>query len=651
MDEWVGLASFVGGESQDDKFGSRYQYDYGRHIDVRKKASGFSVLPQGTKTSQGVVTDLVQDMTQVPDGTRYAIGDSGNVYRVSAAGTWSKLGNLGENGGGGIVYRPDNDCIYITGQTKVARITKVSSTPTLDINWFQYGVSAATTCYKTGGTNTYTLPITVQETAANMRTFISDIEPLIRIGVNIASKGTGNWTMTIHDDANNLLGTVTITNANLVSGQKNYFTVTTPIRLFVSANNYTSSSSNGRTYHYHLTSTVNDGTVYTTTAGSLADCDMELWANALVQPNNGLHPIINFAQYTLIGNEKYIAAYEPLQDSPTTSDYLRHRLTFPPGYETNGLAQLDLYAAITTEQRSTSTTQDFQSGKLFLWDSIQTTYNRYYDVPEGSPESVFSHKNTLFFIAGGALWESTGSQPVKVRTFRNTDSEMSNVADNTHVYPHMMTIRRNILLIGYPSYTTNLSLEHAVYGFGQRSNQYPMSWTTNYTISTGTILNSGSNNLKLGMIKNYGDTLYMSWRDDSSGTVTYGVDKVDNSSTVATDFQIQLLKFDNNEPYKESLAKKALAVFDSIPSGWQMRMWYILNNSGTKVYSTDDGTAYVTSSTSGGYGVVQINIPKQFISLQVGLEGSAANSTTGVPTCRGIYLLFDPEKGRSEVSQ
>jgi hypothetical protein len=62
----------------------------------------------------------------------------------------------------------------------------------------------------------------------------------------------------------------------------------------------------------------------------------------------------------------------------------------PPGYETNGIAQLDLYAAITAERRSTSATQDFQEGKMFLWDAIQTTYNRYYDdIPEGSARRVF----------------------------------------------------------------------------------------------------------------------------------------------------------------------------------------------------------------------------------------------------------------------
>lgn len=649
--QFVGLATFVGGEAQDSKFGTKYQYDYGRHIDVRKKPSRFSVLPGMTQTSAAVVTDLVQDMTQVPNGNRYAIGDSGNIYLVTAAGVWSKIGNLGEKGGGGILYRADSDCVYMTGQTKVARIKTVTTVPILDVNWFAFGASTAITCTLGGGTNGYALLNTIQETLPNLRSFISDIEPLYRIGVRIASKGSGDWTMTIHDDANNLLGTSTITNANLIQGQLNYFVFSPPIRLSVSVNNFTSTSSGGRTYHFHLTTTSTvpgDSVVYTTTGSSLIDADMQLYANALVQPNNGLHPIYQFANLTLIGNEKYIASYAPLQDNPTTADFLRHQLQFPPGYETNGIAQLELYAAITVEQRSTNATQTFQTGKLFLWDGTSTTYNRYFDIPEGSPEAIFSHKNVLHMIAGGSYYQSSGGQPVKMRTIRNTDSEYSNIADSTHAYPHMMTVRRGILLMGYPSFTTNQSLEHVVYGYGAINSQFPPSWTTSYSISTGTILNNGTNNLKLGMVKNYGDTLYLSWRDDSSGTPTYGVDIVNNSSLPAPDFQVQSLHFDNNKPYKEKLAKKALTIFEPLPTDGSvsMRMWYKINNESTKHYSTDDGTPYVTSGS-----VVQINIPKEFIDIQVGLEGTITSTGTVSPQCRGMYLMFDPQPDRSEVSQ
>jgi hypothetical protein len=647
-DQFEGLRSFTGGESQDPRFVRKtrypsFKYGYGRHVDVRASARGFSVLPGMAKTSGGVVTDLIQDMTQVPNGDRYSLGDSGNVYKTTSGGIWSKIGNIGENGGAGILYRSDSDCIYITGQTKVSRISKVSTAPALDVNWFQYGVSSAPTCYKTGGASSYTLPAALTESTTHMRTFIADIEPLVRIGVKPVV-AAGNWTMTIHDDANNSLGSLTVPAANLLPNQTTYFTFS-PIRLLVSSNNFTSSSSNGRTYHFHLTSTVATDTLQTTTVGTLADCDMELWANALVTTNNGLHPIYNFAQLTMFANEKYVAAYEPLQDLPTTSDFQRHRLTLPSGYETNGFAQLDLYVAITAERRSSNATQDFQDGKMLLWDGIQTTYNRYYDIPEGSPESLFSHKNVLYMLAGGALYESSGGQPAKIRTIKNSQNTFSGTAESTHCYPHMMTVRAGMLLVAYPGFTTNINLEYAVYGFGQQSQDFPMSWTTSYSLSTGSRFVSGTNNLRIGMVKNFGDTLYMSWRDDSTGTVTYGVDMVNNSSPPASDFELDLIYFDGNEPYREKLAKKALSTWDTLPAAnaVSVTMKYKINNEASWHYVTDDGTAAVVSGT-----VAQQRIAKQFNGIEIGIDGTVTGNIS--PACTGLFLVYDPQPTRSEVS-
>jgi hypothetical protein len=626
----VGLQSFVGGESQDSKFGAKYQFGYARHVDFRKKASQFSVLPTTANVSGRVVTDLVQDITQLGNGVKYALGDSGNVYKVTSAGVWSNVGNIGEAGGAGILYRADVDCVYITGQTKVARIKNASTAPVLDINWFATGISSLSTCYKAGGTNTYTLATTVNESTSTIRSFTTDIEPIKKIGVKVITKGTGDWTLTLHDDANNLLGTSTVTNANLTNNAVNYFTFTTPVRALVVPN--------ARTYHFHITSTVADGTLATTTASSMVDCDMGLWANALVTTNNGLHPIYSFAQLTVFGNEKYVAVYQPLQDNPTTADYKRHGLTFPPGYEVNGFAQLELYVAITAEKKAS--VNDFQEGKMFLWDGISTTYNRFYDIPEGSPESVFSHKNIIHFYAGGSVYQSSGGQPVKIRTFRNTDSEYSGISDITLANPHMMAVRRGILLMGYPTSTTNPNLEHAVYSWGAISRDYPTSYGTSYTLSTGAILNNGSNNIRIGMVRNFGDTLYMSWRDDQNGG--YGVDVVNNSSSPSPDFQIQSLYFDNNMPYQEKKAHKILAIFNTLPTGVSIKLKYRINRESTWHYSTDDGTQPLTSGFA-----VSFSVPKMFIGIEFGMDGVVTGTTT--PECTGLFLQFDPRPTRSEV--
>lgn len=624
----VGLQKFFGGQSIDRKYGSVAQFNYSRRVDFRKNPGQFSILPGTAKTSGAVVTDLVEAMEQVPSGIRYALGDAGNVYAISTAGVWSTKGVLGENGGAGATYRADVDNLYLTGSTKVSRIKLIGGAATFEQNWFQRGKSTDSDCYKTGGANTYTLPVTINETPTDMRTFVSDIEPFYSIKVLCIAKGTGTWTLTLHDDANNSLGSVSITTGNMVSNALNEFVFSSAVRALVSPN--------GRTYHYHLTSTVADGTCATTTASSLADCDMELWANALVDTVNGQHPMTNFTNLTLIGNERYVASYEPLQDSPTTADFQRHRLTLPPGFEVCGFAQKNLLCIIGAEKRSA--TGEFQEGMLFFWDGISQTYNDFYPVPEGAPESLFSHKNTAYFIAGGALYRIRGSdQPIKVRTFRNTDSELSGTSDVTHAPVNGMTVRRGILLIGYPFSTTNTSLEQGVYSYGAISEEYPESWGFSYTMSPGSYINTGSNNLRIGMVKNYGDTLYISWRDDTAAPTKYGVDIVNNSSSPASDFTLESLYFDNNMPYKRKTALKTIATFNALPEGCSVRLKYRNDRDSTWLYSE-----YATAGAT----YIVLDGGDDYYGIEFGIEGIVGSTT---PEILSLYHFFDPNNAQREL--
>ncbi len=633
--EPIGLSHFFGGWSTDRELGSDAQFYYSKHIDFRKAPSSATLLPKPTNADGGVVVDLVQGMEQIGTGVRYAIGDAGYLYRIAVDGTWSTVTNIGEAGSAGILYRSDVDHLYIAGQTKVSRISRVSTTATLQNNWFDKGISTATTCFRTGGTNTYTIPTTLSEDTINERFFTSDIEPVCQIGVRVVAKGTGTLTLTLHDDANNVLGTASLTTGNVTAGTVNYFVFSNPIRIQRGNNGQGSAL----TYHYHLTSTVGDTTIATTTANSMADCDMELWANALVPTKNNLHPITQLSNATLIGNGRYVAQYEPLQDNPTTADFLRHRLTLPPGFEVCGFAQKNLMVVVGAEKRSDS--GEFQEGALFFWDGVAETYNDFWLVPEGSPEALFSHKNVVYFIASGSLYRMRGGdEPIKIRTFRNTDSEYSSVTDNTHVYPNMMTVRRNILLIGYPSTTTNVNLEYGVYSLGSITNEYPESFGYSYTTSNGTNLVDGSNDLKIGMVKNYGDTLYISWRDDSASPQQYSVDKVDNSSPPASTGQLDTLSFDAGKPYKYKRAGYIIATFETLPA----------NTSVTVKWKIDGGVwNYSETATSGNSLVAPIGSQGglDYLKIEFGVDITCDGTVS--PDMSGIYLFTDLLKNQRPI--
>jgi hypothetical protein len=428
----VNTQLFYGGKSSDKKIGIPASFAHSQSIDFRKRPSEVSVLPGTRKISAGNVTDLIQNIVQIPTGERYALGSGGGFYEIDNNNVIVKKADVSA-GAYGLLYRQDTDDIYIAGTRTVSQygqMTNANQTPVAEID--KYGVSRSEddSAYTTGGTSTYTTPLAISESGTNECRFEPDIEPLYSVKFNVLAVGTGDWTFTLHDDADNVLATKTVTNANMTTGL--YEVVwTTPVRMLVSPN--------ARTYHVHATSTVADGTIQVATAGDMSTADFEMWADRLVNSTNGMHPMVQFLQYVLIGNERYLSVWEPLSDDPTNLEWNRHRLTFPPGYEVCSMTATDEFVVIGCEKRS-SATREFQDGKLYIWDGLSETYNQIIDVPEGSPHSLYTHDNLPYFVVNGSVYVwGGGKELIKVRTFENTDSEYTDTVDQTINYPNMLT--------------------------------------------------------------------------------------------------------------------------------------------------------------------------------------------------------------------
>jgi hypothetical protein len=199
----------------------------------------------------------------------------------------------------------------------------------------------------------------------------------------------------------------------------------------------------------------------------------------------------------------------------------------------------------------------------------------------------------------------------------------------------MLTVRRGILLMGYASQTTNQSLEQAVYSYGSSAPDFPVSFGNSYTPSHGVRYNDGSNNLRLGMVRNYVDTLFISWRNGS----TYGVDVVNNSSTPASDGLLELLRFDDSRPQFLKKASFLMATFAStLPDGIKITLKYKTE--------TDSDWQYATAVTSGTYAVFDIG--KQFRYIDCGMDITCEGTTS--PEVNSLYLFFDPQKGSSPIN-
>jgi len=607
---------FDGGWSTDLQLGTKYSFAYSRHIDFRKKPSQLSVLAGTVEEGNAVIVDLIQNSLMILSGQILALGDTGYLYRRTTSGVWSSEAKL-TDGNFGLSYRTDVDKVFATSSKTVSEYSPISGSPTIKID--KYGISASTdtNAVATGGTLSYTLPTAINENSTNTRSFSSDIEPLNKIRVRVVDGGSGDWTLTLHDAENNTLATSTVVNASITDGQDLDFVFASQVRIYVKPN--------ARTYHFHLTSTASDGTCFCSTAGDLSTADFSIYADRLIDTKNGMHPMETFLQYETIGNGNYLSVWEPLSDDPSNLEWLRHRLVFPAGLEVCGLSKWTEYLAIACEKKTDS--GDPQSGVIFFWDGLSSTYNFFIPIPEGSPYSLHEYKDVLYYEAGGAWYAYGGGSPIKLRTMPNTDSEFSNTTDTTITYPYMSTVRRGVHLLGYPSYTTNPNLEHGAYSYGATNKDFQDSFGYSHTISTGTLLNT-SGNLRVGHIKNYGDLLLMSWRDG----LDYGIDKINNSSDPYSEATWESILFDNGDPFKQKTPNYIICTFDPLPEDATLVIKYRTTRDGAWTESE------TFTSLNTPEGSAKLNFNSRFYEIQGGIDLTCGTET---PVVTSFTLVFD----------
>jgi hypothetical protein len=639
------LTNFSGGWATDKKVGIDHSFAYSQSIDFRSSPSQFRVLPAPTREDKGVVTDLVQNAVMEDTGIIYGLGSGGSIYKRSTAGAWTKFTNF-PIGYFGLLYRSDQDSIYVAGSTTVSLINPVTKgTATPQPNFYNISQSTYNNNANTPGLNvnsdqsnsslTTLIGTSIMEGGTGLRYFQTDIEPINKIGVYITDRGTGNWTLTLHDGLNNSLGTVTVSNANLTSNAWNYFVFSSPVRAQVAPA--------AQTYHFHLTSTVADGYVSSSTANDLSSCDMQLWADRLVNTKNGMHPMAAFQQFICIGNEHYLSVYEPLGEaSPSNSSWQRHKLTFPPGYEVCGLAVFNEYLAIACE-KTTSGGLTPQDGIIFFWDGLSTSYNYFTLVPEGSPYAIHQHKNILFYEAGGAWYALTSvtAQPSKIRTLPFGENYTSNNNDSTKINPYAATVRNGVQLMAWPSVSTNTNIQFGVYSWGQVDKNMPNSFGYSYLISTGSQTYSGSNNLSIGMVQNFGDNLLISWRDDLNGG--YGVDVINSSSKPASYATLETLIFDMGYPGKDKLTNYLEATYLALPVGTSVELKYSIDRgawqTSPKYTVTDTWFDYAGYAREQMFG--SDNASGRFKELQLGINIYCDSTATESPTITSLSTVID----------
>lgn len=642
---------FDGGIAADKKLGIKGSGADVQSFDFRSSPSQLSVLPGPTREDANVVSDLILGEVMATNGIIYALGDAGNVYRRSTAGNWSNIGKLSSSGGG-IDYRVDTDAIYLTGSKTVSSISGVvNGTPTVNSDLYASSISTYNNSANVGinvnadqetGSQTTQVLTTFSELSTATRFFQTDIEPVNKVSLFVINKGTGDWTLRLEDGTDAILATATITNANLKNGAWNDFVFSNApngqVRLYPAPN--------ARIYHLHVTSTVADGTVSSTSTNDLSTCDLRVYADRMVVTRNGLHPMERFLQYEILGNGNYISAWEPITAPPTNSEWVRAQLTVPMEYECCGLAHTNEFLVAAFEKTSTSTTISPQEGLIIFWDGTSATYN--YDVPitEGAPYGLHVYQNVLYYYAGGYLWAMTSptTQPVAIRRMPGSKTEFSGTNSPIKMYPEGMTTRRGTQLIGWPGLSTDPNVRFGVWSWGAPDKNFAQGLGYNYSISTGSKNYTGSNNLRIGMVKAFDDLLHISWRDDLNGG--YGIDKVDNTSVPATTAIYDTLVVDNAYAAKYKGAMFVEVYFAPLPAGATLRLAYQLEQDGNWV--TDANTYSSTNYWQGISNYARFDVTAdssgneigRFKEIQARVTVTCSGATTA-PIIKTIAIAYD----------
>lgn len=454
---------------------------------------------------------------------------------------------------------------------------------------------------------TYTTPTAISESAANRLTFTPEKDPQKSIAFNIADKGTGNWTVIIHDSQNNLIASKTVANTSLSTGFYEFVFDATWRPLL------------NTPYHAHVISTVADGTVVTSITTDLESAAFYTYYQFLVTDTQW-HPVSKMLQQLVIGNERYVATYEATLYDPM-------RLTLPAGWVVRCFAYWNEYLAIGAFQGDN--VYEVDAGRIYFWDGVADTYNFFIDVPEGAVNAMLGTKGHLYFVAGyqGDLLDYTGgSGATKVK-------RLPNVTGDTYVdvFPGAMTMWQALLRFGVAGDSDSSVVQKAAYSYGSVNIRYPDSLSCDFPISTGSFTGT---NLKIGMLKVVNRQLLIGWQDGTA----YGVDYVDLANDPYSTGYIDFIIDDDNVIWKEKEAIQLSGMFTPLESGQSVNIGYKINSNDFVMRGAEstEGVQSVQLQVAGG----------RYYELQCRLM---LNTSTTSPTILGVGVEKDDLRAERRV--
>lgn len=464
----------------------------------------------------------------------------------------------------------------------------------------------------------FALATSISEAAGSKQSFVPNKDPQKSVEINISDTGDdSDWTLTVHDSLNRVIASKTYTHAELRTGDFE-FTFDDVWRPII-----------GATYHFHLTATTTTGApaVVTTTNADLDTADFHTYYQILVEDD--YHPITQFLNFTVIGNERYVAKYA------ADGTYEPHKLVFPSGWRVRCFAFWRNYIVIGFWKGTNI--YDTDQGAFALWDGKSDTYNEFYYLPEGAVNAMLGAKGVLYIWAGyhGDMLEYRGGDYAIIK------KSVPKMANDKYIeiFPKAVSMWDGLIRWGIAGNSDSAVVERGVYTWGTKDEKIAESLTYDLPISTG---NRAATNIQIGFVFPVEKKLLIGWKDN----VSYGVDVVDPTGNPFTTATIEKDIKDYGAVWKEKNALLLRADFEPLLTGESVKLKYRLDRATNWTEgATDNESGYAQTA---GDTYARLNIPNgNYKELEIACDLATSVSTS--PTLLSLAPEIDPKKNEGIV--
>lgn len=152
-----------------------------------------------------------------------------------------------------------------------------------------------------------------------------------------------------------------------------------------------------------------------------------------------------------------------------------------------------------------------------------------------------------------------------------------------------MTSYQGLLLVGMAYTSDSTTFENGVYGYGSKERLYPDTFTLEHVQSGG---NFTGTTKSIGMVKSFGNKLFIAWRDGSS----YGVDLVQESNDPYETAVIAPLIYDDGAPHKRKKLLGIKITHSPLVSGDSVQVYYRIDRNGGFTVDTANTTVGTTET-------------------------------------------------------